>query len=314
MGRRAWGVLAATLVVACGDTREDESTTAPTTTVATTASTDPTSATEADDTMNMPSDSTGMTKLDVGFDTNATEGDVDGTDDCMQDVDIVFVMDVSTSMGPILSTLADEILVVDEAIAALGLPNPPHYGLVVFVDDAAILNMGAPYGDVNTLRTDFMTWSAFTSTNQQVNGGNFNSTWPENSLDALFLASAGFQWRPAGDDTLRMIIHTTDDTFWDGPTTGNGLPIAHGYDEVVDSLQQGSIRTFTFASQIGGSCECEDVTPGWSTPYQGKPTIPEATDGSVFDLDLVLAGQLSLSAAINGAIDETMCEPYTPVG
>lgn len=297
-------------LVACGQTREDDDASGTMTTAPSTM----TASGDTDGTSAAPVDSTGTDKLDIGVGTNATEGDVDGTEDCQQDIDIVFVMDVSTSMGPILSTLADEILVVDEAIAALGLPNPPHYGLVVFVDDAAILNTGAPYGDVQTLRADFMQWSAFTSTNEQVGGGNFNSTWPENSLDALHLAAAGFQWRAAGDDTLRMIIHTTDDTFWDGPTNANGVAIAHGYDEVVDTLQEGSIRTFSFAGQIGGSCECEDVTAGWSTPYLGKPPIPEATDGAVFDLDLVLAGQLSLSAAIGDAIDTSMCEPYTPVG
>jgi hypothetical protein len=295
-------------LAACGEQRDaDDSATTITVTDASA------SATEGTDT-GVADSSGGTDKLDIGVGTNATEGDVDGTDDCQQDIDIVFVMDVSTSMGPILSTLADDILVVDQTIAGLGLPNPPHYGLVVFVDDAVILNSGGPYPDVETLRADFMQWSSFTSSNQQVGGGNDNTTWPENSLDALYIAGAGFQWRSAGDETLRMIIHTTDDTFWDGPTDANGVAIAHGYDEVVDALQQGSIRTFSFASQIGGSCECEDVTPGWSTPYQGKTPIPEATDGSVFDLDLVLGGQLSLSAAITGAIDETMCEPYTPVG
>jgi hypothetical protein len=299
-----WVTAAAVVTIAaCGEPREDpQSTTAPSITM----TTEPASSSEGD--------TTGDAKLDLGAGTQATEGEVDGTGDCQQDIDIVFVMDVSTSMGPVLSTLADEILVVDQAIADLGLTNPPHYGLVVFVDDAVITNMGEPYADVATLRADFMEWSTFTSSNQQVGGGNANSTWPENSLDALFIAGAGFQWRTAGDATLRMIIHTTDDTFWDGPTMQNGVAIAHGYDEVVDELQQGTIRTFSFTSQIGGSCECEDVTAGWSTPYQGKPTIPEATDGAVFDLDLVLAGQLSLSAAISGAIDDTMCQPYTPVG
>ena len=301
---RGWW-LALGLAPACGTTRTDEDPTGMPSTMAPADTGEDTSAATA---------SSGTDKLDIGPGGEATEADVDGTEDCQQDIDIVFVMDVSTSMGPVLSTLADEIQVVDDTIAALGLPNPPHYGLVVFVDDAAMLNMGGPYPDVQTLRADFLQWSSFTASNEQVNGGNSNSTWTENSLDALYLASAGFQWRAAGSDTLRMIIHTTDDTFWDGPTTGNGVAIGHGYDEVVDSLQQASIRTFSFAGQIGGSCECEDVTPGWSTPYQGKPSIPEATDGAVFDLDLVLAGQLSLSAAISGAIDETMCEPYTPVG
>lgn len=292
--------------LACTDARDDGASDG--------AATVPTTTPDDGESTAVAIDTSAGQRLDLGDGATATEGDVDGTDDCTQDVDIVFVMDVSTSMGPLLDALADEILVVDEALAALGLPNPPHYGLVVFVDDAAILGVGAPYPDVATLQQDFQSWSAFTSTDAQIGGGQANSTWPENSLDALYLAAAGFQWRPAGDATLRMIIHTTDDTFWDGPTTANGESIAHGYDEVVGALQQRSIRTFSFAGQLGGSCACEDVTPGWSTPYQGKTPIPEATDGDVFDIDLVLAGQLSLSAAINDAVGQTMCQPYTPVG
>lgn len=308
----------AVVAIACGDAREPDATgnNSLTATLDTASATDgetgtvDDSATSGGDTA---ADDTGGIKLDVGMMGDGGVGP-DTTTDCQQDIDIVFVMDVSTSMGPFLSTLADEILVVDEAIAALELPSPPHYGLVVFVDDAAILNTGMAYADVASLRADFMMWSAFTSTNQQVGGGNLNSTWPENSLDALYLAASGFQWRPEGDDTLRMVIHTTDDTFWDGPTDGNGVAIQHGYEEVVSALQDREIRMFTFAAQIGGQCECEDVTPGWSAPYMGLPPIPESTDGEVFDLDLVLAGQLSLSAAINGAIEENMCEPYPPQG
>ncbi len=307
--RGRWGWIAVGLATGCGELREDD----PSTTIVTATATATPTLTDGDGSSEGDDDTSAGPKLDIGDVTDPTGADVDGTTGCQQNIDIVFVMDVSTSMGPVLSTLADEIQVVDDAIAALDLPSVPHYGLVVFVDDVAILNTGAPYPDVQTLRGDFMQWSSFTASNSQVGGGNANSTWPENSLDALYVAAAGFQWRPA-DDTLRMIIHTTDDTFWDGPTTGNGVAIARGYGEVVDTLQQASIRDFSFTSQIGGSCECDDVTLGWSTPYLGQPTIPTATDGGVFDLDLVLAGQLSLSAAIGGAIDETMCEPYEPVG
>ena len=308
------------VAIACGEPREDD--TGVTASVSASASADTGSASADDDDDDDGGTTTGADD-DDGDDTGAKfdvemtgDGGVgpDTTADCDQDIDIVFVMDVSTSMGPFLSTLADEILVVDQAIADLGLPNPPHYGLVVFVDDTALHNPGAPYGDVATLRADFMEWSAFTSTNFQVGGGEYNSTWPENSLDALYLGAAGFQWRPEGDGTLRIIIHTTDDTFWDGPTNQNGVAIQHGYEEVVAALQDREIRMFTFAAQIGGMCECEDVTPGWSTPYMGLPPIPESTDGAAFDLDLVLAGQLSLSEAINGLIDENMCEPYPPQG
>lgn len=258
-------------------------------------------------------DATAAAVLDVG-DAMATGNAADNGEDCEQDIDVVFVMDVSTSMGPFLAKLADEILVVDQAIAELGLPNPPHYGLVAFVDDAAILNAGTSYADVETLRADFESWSSFTATNEQVGGGNHNSTWPENSLDGLFLAAAEFQWRPQGDTTLRMIIHTTDDTFWNGPTQGNGVPVTDSFDDVVGALQERQIRMFSFAAQIGGQCECEDVTPGWSSPFEGKPALPESTDGAVFDIDLVLSGQLSLADAINGVIEEKMCDPYPPAG
>jgi hypothetical protein len=255
----------------------------------------------------------GGERFDVGGDGDG-DGDAEGGGDgCMQDVDVVFVMDVSTTMGPFLGKLEQEILVVDQALAALDLPHEPHYGLVVFVDDVLLVDAGAPYTDVAQLQADFATWNAFTSSNQQVGGGNSNFTWPENSLDALFLAAKGFQWRPPVE-TLRLIIHTTDDTFWDGPTTGNGVAIQHGYHETILALQQEQVRDFSFAAHIGGSCECEDVSPGWFGPYLGMESIPKATHGGVFDIDLVLADQLSLSQAINDAIIETMCDPYPPPG
>jgi hypothetical protein len=302
----AWGI-------ACAEPRDELDPT----TVTPPATTEPPSSTGSEAEASTASaqsegDSTGGTKLDVLPPTELPNPTESGTN-CDQDVDIVFVMDVSTSMGPFLDQLATEIIFVDEALDAMDLPGDPHYGLVVFVDDAALLNGGAPYDSVATLQQDFNDWSAFTSTNGQVAGGGFNNTWPENSLDAIYLAAAGFQWRPM-ESTLRLVIHTTDDTFWDGPTVGNGVAIQHGYAETVMALQQREIRDFTFAAQIGGMCECENVTPGWSSPYMGMTPIPEATGGLVYDIDLVLAGQVSLADALTEAVETTMCEPYPPVG
>jgi hypothetical protein len=251
-----------------------------------------------------------QTKLD----TLPDEGADDGPDpeDCIQDVDIVFVMDVSTTMGPFFDKLELEIEAVDQALQAFDLPNPPHYGLAVFVDDFTLVNAGVPYTDVNELRADFAYWNDFTASNQQTKGGGFNSTWTENSLDPLFAAAGGFQWRPV-DTTLRMIIHTTDDTFWNGPTVGNGVNILHSYPEVVDSLQQRQIRMFTFADTIGGQCECEDVSMGFFTDFQGQPPIPMQTGGAAYSIGEVLAGIISLSDAINMSVEESYCEEYPPV-
>ncbi len=119
------------------------------------------------------------------------------------------MMDGSTSMDGFINKLADEILVVDEALATEGLPNAPQYGLVVFADDAQIQNGGAAYMDASPLRTEFKSWASLTSSNDQVGGG-----------------SSG---------------------------TGN-------------------------------------VEAGWFTEYGGAPSLPEGTDGGVFNIDKVLTG------------------------
>ncbi|MEM7154349.1 MAG: vWA domain-containing protein [Myxococcota bacterium] len=300
-------VVALALLSACAEPAGGDETSPGTTTT-------PPPATTGDTTASMPADdsSGGDPKLDV-LPATDTPNITDGGDGCDQDVDIVFVMDVSTTMGPVLDQLATEIIFVDEALDGMDLPGDPHYGLVVFVDDAALLNAGVPYESVALLQQDFNEWSAFTASNQQVGGGNLNTTWPENSLDAIYLAATGFQWRPA-ETTLRLVIHTTDDTFWDGPTTQNGVEIQRGYAETVEALQARQIRDFSFAATLGGQCECENVTPGWSTPYMDMAPIPEATAGGVFDIDEVLAGITSLADALENAVETTMCEPYPPVG
>ncbi|MEX1364759.1 MAG: vWA domain-containing protein [Nannocystaceae bacterium] len=326
MIRRA--LILTTLLTACPAAEQDE-TEGPTTTAAIPGSTgagstttaSPPSATAADDAATSsapePSSTTedaATSEPDVYFDLgvvpDAPDGKIPG---CQSAVDIVFVMDVSTTMSSFINILSSEILVVDAALQALELPQPPHYGLAVFVDDVLLVGGGAPYVDALDLQADFDMWAAFTASNQQVGGGNSNSTWPENSLDALHLAATDFQWRPA-ETTIRLVIHTTDDTFWDGPTIGNGIMIQHGYADTVQALQDEEVRVYSFADDIGGSCSCLDVTPGWSSPYMGMLPIPEATDGSVYDIGQVLSGMVSLSTAINASVEESYCDPYTPQG
>jgi hypothetical protein len=249
----------------------------------------------------------------MSFDVGGLPDAPGGDPDCEQNLDIVFVIDVSTTMGEFIGLLSDEMLAVDAAVQELDLLAPPHYGLAVFVDDAALLNDGEPYEDALALQADFDTWAAYTSSNEQVGGGNGNTTFTENSIDGLYFAANEFAWRPAAL-TTRIIVHVTDDTFWDGPTVGNGVAIQHGYAETVEELQDQTVRVFSFADQIGGACECDDVTPGWSMPYLGMTAIPEATDGVVYDINMILAHTISLTEAIDAAVNDSFCNPYMPVG
>ncbi|MCY1058362.1 hypothetical protein [Nannocystis sp. SCPEA4] len=246
---------------------------------------------------------------DTGWWETTTSGDM-----CKPNIDIVFVMDVSTSMSAILQKLAEEILVVDQAIAALDVDTQPNYGLVVFVDDATLINNGTPYAAADSLQADFIQWSQFTQSNSQTDGNGSNSDWPENTIDGLYLAAFGFQWRPT-ETTLRMIIHTTDDTFGDKGANQSGEVIQHSYDETVLGLQEREIRVFSFVDNdmTGGPGNNEDVSMGFFTPYQGKTPIPQATDGGAFNINDVYEGQLSLSAAINQSVEDSLCSQYIPM-
>lgn len=243
------------------------------------------------------------------LDTFADTGDAT----CKQQIDIVFVMDVSTSMITLLQKLEDEILTVDAKLKSLDVLPDIRYGLVVFVDDTQIINGGAPYADVQTLKQDFNKWWNFTQSNSQVNGGGQNGDWPENTLDALFTAAGAFQWRPMAQ-TLRMVIHCTDDTFGEKGAVQSGIPIQRTYDETVQALQDREIRVFAFADNdmTGGPGNNQDVSMGFFTPYKGKTPIPEATDGGAFNINLVLANQLSLSVAINDSVEASLCQDYIP--
>ncbi|MBK7828812.1 hypothetical protein [Nannocystis sp.] len=63
----------------------------------------------------------------------------------------------------------------------------------------------------------------------------------------------------------------------------------------------------------GGPGDNQDVSMGFFTPYNGKTPIPDATDGGAFNINLVLANQLSLNAAINDSVEASLCQDYIPM-
>ena len=200
---------------------------------------------------------------------------------CNQDVDVVFTLDVSGSMVSPLTFVQNEVAKVDAALMAKNLPSPPHYGLVIFVDDVMVLNGGAPYPDVVAFAaavTEQINLTNTVPTRQCDPAGEANASWPENSLDALYLAATMFQWRPP-ETTLRTIIHLTDASFWDGATVSSaeGDPLGlepagqcsvgalimppggctmtssqHSYEETIQMLREHQIWVNTFAAHTGG--------------------------------------------------------------
>jgi len=248
--------------------------------------------------------------LDGGADLSAdatNDAGSDADEECYENIDIVFVLDVSTSMSLFLQKLEEEIGVVWSF--AEGLDDDPHFGLVVFVDDVTVASSQS-YLTVEDIQADFNTWYTHTSTNQQTQSSTRNMDYPENTLDALMAAAEQFEWRDI-NETLRVIIHATDDGFFAFPESfASGIPVEHTYYEVVDALRERQIRVACFAARFGGMGDQVNVEMGYFSRYGAYESIPEETSGAVYEIDQILDGQLSLTAAINDYVISEFCSPY----
>jgi hypothetical protein len=255
---------------------------------------------------------------------------------CNQDVDVVFVLDVSGSMTPELTKLSAEVGMVDAALQTKNLPSPAHYGLVLFVDDVVVMNSGNPYPTIDALKAEVDNQATMTSGNsgREVMGDPLNFTWPENGLDALYAAATQYKWRPTAT-TLRIIFLITDASFWDGANPSSGAdseapnPLVdhksmHSYMETINALRMNQIWGNTFAAKTGGPPDgmtapashgqfrgiSVDVGKGFFEPYMGQKSIPDATGGSAWDVDDVYDGKISLGTPIQMSIEARQCAMY----
>lgn len=259
---------------------------------------------------------------------------------CEDVVDVVFVLDTSSSMGFVLSQLENQIAGVVDATNQLAADA--HFGLAVFQDNHALDttgDMGVVHTGASTLQAAFSHYqSVYTNNNRNPGDGpsgptTQNPICEENALDALYAAAVDFPWR---DNATRVIILATDDTFLEAPDNygdrdGDGLtdktdypregdyPALRTVGETVTALQNQRTRVFSFTRLTppnilercgtGPRLAWGDITDGWSTPYGGNAPIPEQTDARNFDLARIQSGQLSLADTINEVVLDSYCVP-----
>jgi hypothetical protein len=272
----------------------------------------------------------------------ADGGPVGDAEICTDAVDVVFVLDVSSSMGFVLDDLGDNIAGV--VAAANELSPDAHFGLVAFADNGALdvsgdLEGGRVHTRAESLEAAFAAIQA-TYTRADRNPGDGpggpttqNPICEENAPDALHLAATAFPWR---DSATRVVIVATDDTFLaagdnygdrdgDGDTTSTSFPregdypALHGVADASAALRGAKIRVFSFSRLedpgpfdftrcgTGRRLPWADISDGWSTPYGDAPTFATATDGANFDLDAVRGGTLSLADTINDVVIDSHC-------
>jgi hypothetical protein len=203
-----------------------------------------------------------------------TEGPPGGSGDttCTEDIDVVLVLDVSSSMNFVLTKLESEIEKV--VTASNALKQGAHFGLVFFADNAAMSTTGDKEGGkvhttAATLEAAFA-YARKTFTEPDRNPGDGpsgptkqNPICEENALDALHMAATEFPWRP---NAARVVIVATDDTFIeapdnygdrdnppDGKTDKTSFPREGDYpakytlDETIAALKKSEVRVFSFS-------------------------------------------------------------------
>lgn len=233
---------------------------------------------------------------------------------CAAPIDLTFVLDVSTSMTAEASALRDGI--GDIYAAAQELTTDTRFSLVVFVDDALVVNGCAPFSTVGELTAEFDRWRDFCSTNESPVSRIDNADCAENSLDAIYAAATTCTWRPGA---THILVHVTDDTFEEppyeyseGPFSG-GVTAVHYYNEVLDALVSREIRVGAFAMEVPEDCgagRSSDTGRGFFTSFRGMTSLPEVTGGRVWDIADVRDGALNMSTAIAEMVDDEYCTVF----
>lgn len=233
---------------------------------------------------------------------------------CAEPLDLVLVLDVSSSMTDDVAHLRDLAPSLFE-LARAASPEA-RLSLVVFVDDALAVDDCAPFADAASLAAALDQWRAFTATNLSPVSEIRNVDCVENSLDAIGTAITSCPWRSGGS---RVILHVTDDTFAERPAVlsgpfGPGVLVASTYPEVSDALARQDVTLLALTrSGMGADCGgpriSADVGRGFSSPYGTDPSLPERTGGEAWDLLAFRDGTFALPPALEAFLARTVCVP-----
>jgi hypothetical protein len=192
-----------------------------------------------------------------------------------QPLDLVFVLDVSTSM--------DEIAMLRGAIESLfdrieAESRDVRVGLTTFENDVvvhrrgAFLDRAAFFRELDSQLTNG-SWIPDSSLPRQL----LNFELEEDLLDALYRSATEFDFRP---EARRYLFTMTDDTFLEPPAVfSDGNPVMHSYAEVASALMERYIELFSVHAGVKGR--------GLSSEYEGEPSLIEGTGGTWREISAV---------------------------
>ena len=208
-------------------------------------------------------------------------------------LDLVFVLDVSTSMDEI-AILRDAMGVVFDAIEAASLDV--QVGLTTFENDVIVHGRGSFLDRAAFFReldSQLVEGSWIPDGNQPRQLLNFELE--ENLLDALHRSATEFDFRT---EARRYLFLMTDDTYLEPPAVfSDGSRVIHSYLEVVSVLTARDISVFSAHRSAKGR--------GLSSDYDGGPSLVERTGGEWLELGNVQAA--SLARMLGGLLTRPDC-------
>jgi len=230
-----------------------------------------------------------------------------GIDPPENPLDLVFVLDVSTTMDEI-APLRAGILELLANLESDGEPSPNHdreadpdrvrLGLVTFENDV-VVHAGGRFLDRDAFLAELDaqlvegTWTPDPELPRHL----LNFDLPENLLDALYLAGREFAFR---EDARRYLLAMTDATFLEPPAAfSDGTPALHSYDAVAEALASWDLRLVAVSP--------EETSRGLATGYEGRPSLPSLTGGAWFDLAEVRSGALAPGELLRRLVQDSAC-------
>jgi len=215
-----------------------------------------------------------------------------------QPVDLVFVVDVSTTMDDEMDALDKAMGTVWDRISAVDLDV--QVGLTTFVNDV-VLHQNAAWLDRDAFFTELQSQLTFSNdrwyTNPDLPRNLANTDMPENALDALYRTADEFAWRT---NVGREVVLMTDDTFVEAPTVlSGGVTVLHTYDQTALELLLQAVALRAFYSP--------QLPQGYAAPYNGNTSLVEMTEGTAFNIENLVAGQLHLADILLNIV-ENQCD------
>lgn len=214
----------------------------------------------------------------------------------VQPLDLVFVLDVSTTMDE-MASLRKAIEQVFDFVEKNRLDA--RFGLVTFENEVVVHRRGAfleRAAFFQELDSQLVagTWVPDPSLPRQL----LNYDFEENILNALHRSATDFDFRP---EARRYFLLMTDATFLEPPRVfSDGTPAVYSYDEVRATLDENQVRLF--------SVHASDEGRGLSSHYLGQPSLVSATRGTWFELADVSSGALTLDSLLSDLVVGPICE------